>query len=222
MALCGMKKSFTLIELLVVVAIIAVLVALLLPGLAQARNKAKRLLCQNNMKQVAAGFLMYADTENNGKLPRRVPYPSTGWAFLVIGSEANLAAQWVYPKYVGDPKVFFCPFNMERNAAKDATATTINFWTYTMAAAGQRLFALPEDQKVKTITIGGSSTRDDWVAGGPWTWPWFYDQGFLSWGKDYFNHPDGLNMMYINLTSKWVTYKELGRNSNYCDSFLAE
>jgi prepilin-type N-terminal cleavage/methylation domain-containing protein/prepilin-type processing-associated H-X9-DG protein len=61
-------KGFTLIELLVVIAVVALLMALLVPSLRRARNQARAVTCQANLRQWGVMFSMYTD-ENNDKLP---------------------------------------------------------------------------------------------------------------------------------------------------------
>jgi prepilin-type N-terminal cleavage/methylation domain-containing protein len=65
---CRGSGAFTLIEVLVVVAIIALLVAILLPSLARARQQAKMLVCQTNVHQLSTAFIMYS-VENGHRLP---------------------------------------------------------------------------------------------------------------------------------------------------------
>ncbi|MCL2649180.1 MAG: prepilin-type N-terminal cleavage/methylation domain-containing protein [Phycisphaerales bacterium] len=66
-------KGFTLIELLVVVAIIALLVALLLPALAKAKEETKLVKCQSNLHAIGIGMATY-NNQNNDLMPHGKSY----------------------------------------------------------------------------------------------------------------------------------------------------
>ena len=117
------RRGFTLIELLVVVAIIALLMAILLPSLHNARGQAKRVVCAANLRQVAMGVYNYW-TEWNGRVPYVVsPMTNTRFGNRTIPDEQCDPFQregpfaWpeslpnvLMPQYLGEErKLFVCP-----------------------------------------------------------------------------------------------------------------
>jgi prepilin-type N-terminal cleavage/methylation domain-containing protein/prepilin-type processing-associated H-X9-DG protein len=126
-----MRRAFTLIELLVSVAIIALLIAILLPSLGRAREQSKKTKCQSNLHAIGLALHMYAANNNDAMpsghhlqfspsafgLASGTVYGQT-WAESlivdgVIAPKFNLAYGTIVPQYaagaISGSNVFLCP-----------------------------------------------------------------------------------------------------------------
>ena len=139
------SRAFTLVELLVVLAIIAVLMALLLPALKRANEQAKRVQCMTNMRTLTTATILYANDWKDvmpwNNWGANGTWPGPGW--LYNGNPAvtrpnlennflpnDLRTGALFP-YVRDPKVYRCPAHEEIVFPK----TTQIMTSYTMNGA---------------------------------------------------------------------------------------
>jgi len=222
------RACFTLIELLVVVAIIAVLIAMLLPSLAQARYKAKLLTDTNQLKSWGNYLTMYASDNRDffpchGKL-------GTWWWWPCGGdpSASEYGGYWsyappfvdlMYPKYIpaGLENMFFCPLDSWRSYTRQWPLTQ-QFYGFSYAYLGS-YGTDPDPTRVtyaarcKTLSdpvSGLMADQECWTPQQGWIWNHAPDVagGFGSLGI-----PSTVNILYtdshVELTpvpSLWYPY----------------
>jgi prepilin-type N-terminal cleavage/methylation domain-containing protein/prepilin-type processing-associated H-X9-DG protein len=176
-------SAFTLIELLVVIAIIGILAGMLMPALARAREEARRADCRNQLLQIGEGIIMYSGAFKDswphdsyvynphgvagddytdalcGNGPAQ-SVPSFGarpgsLASGYAGIAFTRQLAMLYPHYVSDPRLFWCP-------STECKAAIYSQWV----AGGRRTwFAIYEEGKVL-----GTTPAVDWTTDLDFAW----------------------------------------------------
>jgi prepilin-type N-terminal cleavage/methylation domain-containing protein/prepilin-type processing-associated H-X9-DG protein len=186
----GRINGFTLVELLVVIGIIAVLISLLLPSLAKARAQAMAINCQSNLRQIYAGFVMYANDNKGALVPNGGRYIFEGQG---VGGDPYTYRSWDYYMAAGH-------YLGGRTMPKTPIAGFSDISDVVDPAVGAQVMACPAqldpDQQIPYVGEGygyGGWIRDPWyfdMTSTPFVYPaqtyiWKMKGGNISWATDF-------------------------------------
>jgi len=215
------KHGFTLVELLVVIGIIALLVAILVPTLNQAKEQALRTKCAAALHNVAASITIYAN-DNKGKLPQHkgggywlwdIPFPTRD-ALLKNGNSRHTlycAASTVQPNDQNDDWLWnynggYCVsgymWMMKRPTASIPALKATKKWLTVVTEKNPATVELAADP---TISQNGSFVN---IKGG-WT-------GIHSTAHTRRNKPVGGNILFLD---GHVAWRDFGEMKTWCDSW---
>lgn len=203
----GSRRAFTLIELLVVVSIIALLVSILLPALAQAREQAKRAVCAGNLRQIGLMHEMYAQ-DNNGFFPVTDTHNTYFYLNRVVG------------KYLeSSHKAWHCPTDNRRLADGDWITPS---YRYNIHMTDEGDYKIMNGPSVKIDNVDNPSSvvavldgnyfneeyldRLDWYAQHPVN----AGSGFPEL-PEWYPHSSGSNVLLVDVHVEWFRGPPLER-----------